>query len=507
MRRLRDMMPGVRALAILLVFATACGGKQSGPAASGGGGAVATVFPTARFVPAQPTFVVSAKSMRDAQGSFRDIADVLGMMGGFEVGDVGSLLKFLIAVDPLEAEEVSAIGVDLDSSIVAFSEDLNPTFVVRLDSPEAMAAFLDKERDAGLRTQSVVVGTTEVFTAKLTQDVSLSWAIENEHLWLHFTIGKPDGTAWFEHSRSPTGTKWVDSWTWAQRLAGQAPALVGFLDPKSMLAVAARQAKGAADCIGALGAIERVGLTVEAGTGKQLGAKLAVELGGASQTIAAHLLAPPPGWSAARTGAPLAADLNLDLRVAAGWIQRCFQKVDDRGNVVGGSPDFVAMLDQYGVRSGRALLHSLDVDEKEGRGAIALDLSNARFIRAQLDQIPRRSMFESSRTFGVYKGTHISVPFVGAGDYVLNEQLAIAAMGDGLLKQIGTGAPPGQPPVLAIDLRPPGLPVDVWQFLLAQAGAPRPERFAQRLMTWAELHVGARLDGTSLVIEAAGTRR
>ncbi len=501
------MMRAVRALAIASVLAAACGGKSTGPSAAGAGGNVATVFPTARFVPAQPTFVVSASSMRAAQGSFREIADLLGMAGGFEVSDVGAAMAYLIGVDALSADAVSGIGVDLDSSAVLFSEDTNPTFVVKINAPEALTAFFDRQRERGLHTTSVVVGKTEVFTAKIDSDVAVSWAVENEHLWVHFTFGAPDGTAWFEHSRAPTGTKWVDGYTWAQHLATQAPALVGVLDAKSLLATAASHAPAASECLGMLSSVERVGLTVEAGTSKQLGAKLAIELGGAAQGIASSLLAPPPGWAAARSGAPLAADWNLDLRAAAGFVQRCMVKVDDRGNHIGGGPNLVGMLDQYGVRTARVLLHSLDVDEKEGRGAIALDLSNANFLRAQLDQIPRRSMFESARTFGAYKGKHISVPFVGAGDYVLDDRVAIAAMGDGLLQQIGTGAPAGQPPILAIDVRPPGLPVDVWQFLLAQAGAPSPDRFAQRLMTWAELHVGAKLDGTSLVIDAAGTHR
>lgn len=500
------MMPIVRALAIVLVFAAACAGKHPTPGAPGGP-PVATVFSTARYVPAKPTFVVSATSVRAAQRAAFDIGDLLGMAGGFELKDLRAALAYFLGIDPLSVDAMSAIGVDLESSVVIFSEDTNPTFVVHVTSPEAITAFVDKERERGLHTTSVVVGKTEVFTAKISNDVSISWALENEHLFVHFTIGAPDGTAWFEHSHAPTGTNWVSGWTWAQRLAAQAPAIVGVLDAKGLLATAASHAPGAAECLGMLSSVERLGLTVEAGTGKQLGAKLAVEIGGGAQGIAANLLPPPPGWGAARTGAPLAADWNLDLRAAAGWIQRCFHKVDDKGNEVGGPPDLVAMLDQYGVRTARVLLHSLDVDEKEGRGAIALDLSNARFLRAQLDQIPRRSMFESSRTFGAYKGVHLSVPFVGAGDYVLNDKIAIAAMGDGLLAQIGTGAPAGQPPILAIDVRPPGLSVDVWQFLLAQAGAPSPERFAQRLMTWAELHVGARLDGTSLVIDAAGTHR
>jgi hypothetical protein len=503
-QELRDIVAGVRALAIILVFVSACGSKKPGQGATGG--AVATVFSSAKFVPAQPTYVVSARSMRDAQNSLRDLADVAGMPGDFEVKDLSAVFTYVLGIDPLSPEAVAGIGVDLESSIVVFSEDVSPTFVVHINAPDAINAYFDKQRERGLHTTSVVVAGTEVFTAAITSKLAISWALEGEWLWVHFTLGAPDGTAWFEHSRAPSGTRWVDGWKWAEGLAAAAaPALVGYFDTKGLLAVAARQAPEAAACVKQLSSIERVGVSFE-GDGKHLGARIAFQIGAAADAIAANLLAPPPGWAAARTNAPMAADWNLDLHASAAWVQTCFVKKIDGGHDE--SADLVSMLDQYGVRTARAFVHTLDPDEKEGTGAIALDLTNATFIRSQLDQIPRRSMFESSRTFGAYKGTHISVPFVGSGDYVVDDHIAIAAMGDGLLAKIGTGTPPaGQPPVLAIDLRPPGLPVGVWAFLLAQMDAPNPERFAQRLMTWNDLHLGAQLDHGSLVIEASGTRR
>lgn len=506
---LRDIVAIVRALAIILVFVTACGSKKPAAGAAGGaaGGAVATVFASARFVPEQATYVVSARTMRDAQNSLREIADLVGMAGNFEVKDASALFTYVLGIDPLSPEAVAGIGVDLDGSMVVFSEATNPTFVVHINAPDAINAYFDKQRERGLRTQSVVVGKTEVFTAKISSDLALSWALDGEWLWVHFTVGPSDGTAWFEHSHAPSGTRWVDGWTWAQGLAANAPALVGYFDTKGLLADAMREVPHAIECLDKLSVIERIGLNVET-DGKRVGATLALQLGAAADGVAKNLLQPPPGWAGARATAPMAADVNVDLRAAAAWVQPCFVKKTDDGNRVrNDSPDFVAMLDQYGIRSGRAFVHTLDPDEKEGTGAIALDLSNARFIRAQLDQIPRRSMFESGRTFGAYKGKHISVPFIGSGDYVLEENIAIAAMGDGLLSRIGSGAAQGQPPVLAIDLRPPGLPVGVWAFLLAQVDAPSPERFAQRLMTWNDLHVGARLEQGNLVIEAAGTRR
>jgi hypothetical protein len=453
------------------------------------------VFASARFVPETPTYVLSAKSMRDAQNSLRDIADVVGMAGNFEVKDASALFTYMLGVDPLSPEAVAGIGVDLEGSMVVFSEATNPTFVVHINAPDAINAYFDTQRERGLHTKSVVVGKTEVFTASISKDLALSWALDGEWLWVHFTIGPSDGTTWFEHSHAPSGARWVDGWKWAQGLAASAPAIVGYFDAKGLLADAAREVPHAVECLKQLSSIERVGVNFE-GDGKHLGAKIAFQLGAASDAIATHLLPPPPGWAAARTNAPMAADWNLDLRAGAAFVQTCL-----------GRGDLTAMLDQYGIRTGRAFVHTLDPDEKEGTGAVSVDLTSAAFVRAQLDQIPRRSMFESSRTFGIYKGKHISVPFVGSGDYVLEDHLMIATMGDGLLAKIGGGAPQGQPPVLAIDLRPPGMSVSVWAFLLAQAGAPNPERFAQRLMTWNDLHLGARLDQGSLVIEAAGTRR
>jgi len=502
------MMPVVRALAIILVFVTACGSKATGPAA--GQPAVATVFPSARFVPAQPTYVVSARSFGHAQAAFRDVIDVLGMMVGGETAEASAHFKQVLGVDPLSAEAVAGIGVDLEGSMVLFSEKTNPTFVVHLDSPEATAAFFDQQRERGLRTQSVVVAGTEVFTAQIMSDLHISWAVDQDWLWVHFAVGAPDGAEWFEHSKQPAGTAWVDRWKWAQGLAAQASAVTGYIDPQSLLAQHMKQAAAAADCVGTLGAIQRIGVSFDA-DGKRMGARLAFLLGDASGDLAARLLRTPPGWQAASANAPIAAQWNLDLYAAATFAQTCMVKqVDDGSGTVtqtGDHPNLVGQLDIYGVRAGRAFVHALDPDEKEGTGAISLELAHGKFFRAQLDQIPRRSMFEKSRQFGIYKGTHISVPFVGSGDYVLDDKIAIAAMGEGLLARIGTGSPAGQPPILSIDLRPPGMPAGVWEFLLAQLEMPNPRRFAQRLQTWSELHVGARLEGESLVIEASGTRR
>ncbi len=497
------MMQTVRALSIVLIFVTACGSKASGPGAAGASSA-ATVFPAARWVPAQPSYVISARTFADAQAGFTNLIDIAGMAGGGETSEASRELGKLLGVDPLNPQALAGIGIDLEGSMVVFSEGVNPTFVVKLDSVDAMTAFLEQQRERGLRTQSVVVAGTELFTAKLDTNVHISWAIDAEWMWLHFAFGAPDGVEWFENSRTKPGSGWVEGWKWASALAtgsqpSQPSGLVGVFDPKAIHAGMKMPHVGEAlQCARSLEVAQRVGL-VTSTNGKQMSATVSLSLGSAAGELAQKLLPPPPGWNAAATNAPIAAQVNVDLRAAATWLQPCFALGDDR-NLVG-------ELDAYGVRTVRGFVHKLDPDEKEGVGAVALDLSSARFFRAQLDQIPGRSAFEKSRTFGMYKGKHVSVPFVGSGDYVLEESLMLAAMGDGVLAQVGAGTPSPTSVVMAVDVRPAGLSAGVWQWIFEQIDAPNPKRFAQRLLTWNDLHAGARIVGSDLLIEASGTRR
>ncbi len=493
-------LPPMRALVLSLVTLAAACGPAKGTA---GAPAAAEAFPAARWVPADPTYVIAAHSFRDAQSAFHDAIDILGMVAGVEVGEVSRGLQQILAVDPMSADAVAAIGIDLEGSMVLFSEDVDPTFVLHLTSAEAMSAFLDKERERGLRTQSMVIDGVELFTAQIESDLFLSWAVDKEWLWVHFGA-KADSRDWFEHSRKPAGPTWNASWAWAEsaaRAAAKAPGLVGFVDLRDVAKVVSSRVPEAQACARQLESALRVGVGI-ATDGAHVSMRLTVDAGAAGQGIAGQLLQPPPGWAAAADKAPIAAQWNLDLRSAAGWLNPCFAGTDDRG------PDLVSTVDQYGFRTVRAIVHSLNPDDRNGRGVVALDLSHKRFLAGMLDEVPMRSKFEKNQTYGVYQGKHLSVPFVATADYVLDDRVFLAAMGDGMLRQAGTGAPPaGVPAVLAIDLIPAGLPVDIWQWLFEQIDLPAPKRLAQRLQSWSDLHLGARIDGSMLVVDAVGTRR
>jgi len=481
------------ALAIAVALA-ACGGPQKG---SGGGGGGPEAFAGARWVPPKPTYVLAAPTFRSAQLAFVDAADITGMAVGAEVQEISSGLQFLLGVDPLNADAVAQLGVDMNGPLVAFSEDVDPTIVVHLSDPAAMTAYLDRQRAQGMKLTSMIVDKVEVFTAKIGGSVQISWAIDKDWLWVHFADINAELGTWFEHSHKGGAPTWGQAWDWAKAQA-KAPGLTGFANMREVMAVMVQRVPEAAACAKQFDSIARVGVAIAA-DGKTLDGRISFDIGASVPNIGGALLQPPPGFAAASQGVPVSAQWNLDAGFVQRWMAPCFERE---------SRDIAQLMDQFGVRSARGLVVQFDPDDKSGIGAVSLDLTHKRFIAEQLDQVPMRSRLEKDRTFGQYKGKHLSVPFVATVDYVLNDNLFIGAMGDGLLARLGTGAPASTaPPIASIDVLPGGLKQDVWQWLFEQIDAPSPQRLAQRLQNWQSLHVGARLDGTSLLIEAAGTRR
>jgi hypothetical protein len=481
------------ALAIVVALA-ACGGHQKGSAGGGGG---PEAFAGARWVPPRPTYVLAAPTFRSAQLALVDAADITGMAVGAEVQEISSGLQFLLGVDPLNPDAVAQLGIDLNGPLVAFSEDIDPTIVVHLSDPAAMTAYLDRQRAQGMKLTSMIVDSVEVFTAKIGGEVSVSWAIEKDWLWVHFADVNAELGAWFEHSHKGGTPTWGQAWDWAKAQA-KGQGLTGFANVREVMAVMTKRVPEAAACAKQFDSVARVGVAIAA-DGKTLDGRISFDIGASAQRVGGALLQAPPGFAAASQGVPVAAQWNLDVMFLQKWMAPCFERE---------SRDIQQAIDQFGVRSARGIVVQFDPDDKSGVGAVSLDLAHKRFISEQLDQVPMRSRLEKDRTFGQYKGKHLSVPFVATVDYVLNDNLFIAAMGDGMLARLGTGAPAsGAPPIASVDVLPAGLKPDVWQWLFEQIDAPSPPRLAQRLQNWQSLHVGARLDGTSLLIEAAGTRR
>ncbi len=487
-----------RTLAVgALVALVGCHGTRS--ASHSAPPAVANGFPATRWVPANPTYVLASPTVKDAQRSFTGALDSLGVVVGVDASEVGKELSQMLAVDPLSPDAVAGMGIDLEGGIAMFSEDVAPTFVVHLTTPEAASAFFDRQRERGLVTQSVVVDGTEIFTAQLLANVKVSWAVANDWLWVHFTLpfGHDDGQTWFASSHRPERPTWSKDWQWASRAAGTAkPALIGFLDARDLLAAFVGKVPDAIACAKLLEPIGRVGIAVET-DGKHVAGKLTLDIGAAAARVSSAVVPGPEGFASVASKAPLAAQWNVDLLAVRAWLQPCLTSI---------SSD-LGFVDRYGVRTARVVLQSFDPDQKSGAGAVALDLAHKRYFESRLDDIPLRGTLERSRTFGPHKGHSLSVPFVASVDYVLTDSLALAAIGDGLLKVVvGSGATV-LGPIAAIDIVPAGLSPDAWKMMIDALDLGHTDRIVERLLRWHDGHVAVTVEGSSLVLTAVGNRR
>lgn len=504
-------MTGVKRIAMIAglaaLAAVSCGGGRTrGPDAAPAAivlPASAKRYPATRYLPAKPTYAIAARTVRDAQRSVADAIDGVGPTFSVDSAAVGRELMAMFAIDPLDLDALEDIGIDLAGGIAIFSESVNPTIVVRVKSPAQLQGWVETLRGRGMATTSVVVDGAEIFSTDAGRagkpELSVSWTIVDDWCWVHFHLpGVPDdGTRWFSASRKPTGAAWAADWDHAYRSAGNDPSFVGFFDLPRVLATILPKAPDALACAKLVDPIRRVALAID-GDGKRVDARLAFDIGTASSTIAKALAPVPEGWTAAARGAAIAVQWNADLGAFRDWFAPCSKLLGwDLGS-----------LQVYGVRSGRAMLHELDLDEPSGRGAIALELAHRRYFASQLDQIPLRSRLESRRTFGPHDGKRLSIPFGPELDYVLTDQLALAAMGSNLLAQVvGTGKlAPG--PILALHVAPHAWTEDTWRSALKLVGNDHlfGERFLKLLLRWREGHFMLALDGTRVVLTANGTR-
>jgi hypothetical protein len=493
-----------RAMRFLLALAltAACGGHRTSTSTPPTPPPeIAPGFPAARWVPATPTYVIAARTVGDGQRAIRDIVDSLGMVAGASSGDLSAVLARVLAVDPLNPDPVGGIGVDVAGGLVMFSDGVDPTFVVHLDAPDLTQAFFDHQRKLGMVTRSVVVDAIEMFTAKLTSDVDVSWAVDKDWLWVHFALTPThdDSTAWFTGSHHPQPATWAAQWSWATTFGDALPTkvanVVGFVDVRELLAKLAPRLAPAVACTRLLDPIQRIGLAVEA-DGTHSSGRIALDLGDSAHAITDHLLPPPPGWATTVAGAPLVAQWNLDLPVVTETLSGCAGLFGVDLGVVRSTK----------VRAARAMVKAFDLDDKAFTGAVSLDVTSSQMFRDLLD-IPGRSLFEKKRTFGAYTGHSLSVPTYPTIDYVLDDHVVLAASA-GLLDKIATGpAPAGGVPVLAIDVTPSGMTAATWERLLDAAHAPEPRALVGQLSHWRDGHLGIVVDHGALIVEASGTRR
>ncbi|HEX4452565.1 MAG TPA: hypothetical protein VH143_16925 [Kofleriaceae bacterium] len=499
-----------------IAFLAACGGAQN-PSNSGdqarAPGEVAT-YSALRWVPDAPAYVMSAATVGDGQRAVRDVIESLGLIVAHATpDDVSQAAHALLGIDPLGADLGQLLGVDLAGGVAMFSEAVSPTFALHLAAPQTTRAFFDHLRSIGMHSTARTVDGVQVDSAPLRDGVTASWAIDGDWFLFHVALAAFDDNdpdAWLVHARHHASAKpsWIDGFEWATRLARHAKPLAGFWNAHATLAKLARIAgdnhglAAWASCITALGAIDRVGVAMS-GDGHFVEGRLAFELGpaarsAASSIVASSIVAPPPGFAGLAAHAPLAVQWNFAIEaLATSGVAPCFKAADiDIGGFA-----------ELGVRTARAVVETFSPEPPSGTGAVSLDLTSRTHVAKLLDEIPRVA-FQSERAFGRYKGVHVSLPLVASMDYVLDDRVAIAAMGDGVLDQLVAGAPPSNVPIFAFDIRPPGLSEATWHFMFdALFGKHTAELMTTELEHWLDGHISLAIDQDALVLDASGNRR
>ncbi|HEY0194120.1 MAG TPA: hypothetical protein VGC42_23545, partial [Kofleriaceae bacterium] len=489
---------------MMLAALAACAGHAAAPSVPPVGAAPEAT----RWVPERPTFVMSSPALADALRDLREVIEAVSVVSGLELRDLSAAAQGLIGVDVLQADALAAIGVDVRASWAAFSDDLNPTFVVHLASADKMKAFVARQRERGLAIQTATADQIEVSSLELMGVAAIRWAIDGDWMWVHLSLvggaAPADPAQWFVASHHAHPAAWADNWTWASRAARTAAGVVGFYDLHGALARAAERLPSALACARLAPSIGRIGFGLR-GDGHRVESRLAVEIGPTDELLR-HVLPPPSGWTAAASRAAVAAQWNLDLASVRRFLEPCLTA----------SGSQLAMFDQTGVRAARGMLISFDPEHLDGAGVVALDVVDPAFFARQLDRIPMRSAFERPAQFGHHAGFAIDIPLSVTVEYLIEPNLVVAGLGEGVISPLfgpasGAGAA-AAPPVFALDVAPGVMSAQSWGILLQALGerrlpgspGPRAQRAAEHLLRWRTGHVAITAEGHELVLTASG---
>jgi hypothetical protein len=487
----------VFAVLLAVLPALACGGKggrATGPEARVG------AYPALRWVPADVTYAVAARRASDLVAVFRELVDIAGIGFDTDATAAQAALRSSIGLDLLSVEGLAEMGVDPAGGAAIFSTGLSPTFAVALADPARAQASIDRLRGGGVAVETTRSAGVEIFTFRGDPDFHLHWAIADGWLYFHVELvieGEPAG-AWFSHLRAAAGGLAAHADWSAAVAAGSAltvapspdgPPVVGLV---RMSALADAAKGGDAACLAPLRRTGR-GFLAAGVAGVDAGLRFDLELGDAVADLTRFALTPLAGWAAAREGAPVQLEWTLDLAGAGAALAAC-------------DGTFAQIQQAGGVRGLRLFVHTLDLGDLSGKGAVHVDLSSRRLIAQALDEIPARRFLEKKKRVGPYDGAELAVPMFPAVTYVLSDSLFVAGVGLDLGAVVGTGLGSPSPSLAHMALTPSGLSAETWEALLEPLGGS-PEmrrRTVARIRRWASARVDLTIEGGALRLSAIG---
>lgn len=485
---------------MIVALLAACGPK-SGPKPPPG--ADLGAYPAVKWIPADATYAFVGTRVDASITAAHDLFEAAAIAGEWDVAETEREVKDQMGFDPLSVDDLTDAGIDMGAGGVLFAQGFSPTFVFKLADPDAMQRRINAQRERVGNTIGVAIhDNVEVFTDLGNAYVHTAWAIDGGWMWVHYEIVEEheQEAAWFDASRAAGGAIAKDpDFTWALGQAHDrqpdAP-LFGLIKVHTMAARLAQMARDpeAATCMALLTA-PRAALMVATAGGVAEG-HLIVDTAGRGKAIAATAVAVPSGWSAARATAAFTAEWNIDAGVATSYVRAC-------------ADDPARFVEQVGVRAIRAFITKLDANQLEGVGAISADITDRRAIDQLLD-FPGRSMFEKKQKYGPLDGRRLESPMFPAVDYILTDDRAMAAIGDGVLASVvgDGGSAPGV--LAALDIRPGMLDDAAWNLILEQVF--RVGRDSARATTikkikrWKRGTIDLTLDGDYLHLHARGER-
>jgi hypothetical protein len=497
-------------LALTLVTSAACGSKSRGAKGPGGMPAAVKTYEALRWVPADASYVIVGRRAADLSDVLRELAGVVGILADMDAEQMGSDLQRELGYNPLDVEQLRGLGIDPERGAAFFGTGVSLTAVAYLADPTKLEAFIDQMRERGISIQSQMSDGVEVFTLHFDSEIQFSWAVVDG--WVlsraELLVEKAPELAWFESAHRAHGAMGAEpdfeaaveaAVTHAAKVSiGGNPPVIGVIRP-GKLADVVEQVHGAGHPMNACVAtplrdMSRILLAAGVGDSGSAGS-IVVDLASADR-YATNTVPQREAWAQVESGAPLQLDLGLDIPAFARSLEGCPMNTRD--------------LDEAGVRTAHVALHQFD-DGIPSRGAFYADLTTDKMLSAAIAGIPGIETFSKRRKVGSAQVVDVSVPFFISLTYHLSTNLAVAAIGDGIVEKLLAPGSPRAGALFHLSLRPNDIPVETWDMFLEYVlEVRRPEarqRTIARVRKWQTADIDATLDGSRIVITAAGTRR
>ncbi len=489
----------------------ACGGKGGGPASTRERPptALEREFPALRWAPADASWVVAAARVGDAASALREVGALAAAAHGESAAELDRQARAAFGFSPISPEDLAAAGIRLDGSAAVFGQAGFPTAILPVADGDKLRRLLDTirpEHDADVaehRGHQVYSWTHG--------DMAASWVVMDGWLVVRAAPAAA-GPGWLDQIlAAPSASAGADpDLAAAARRAGEA--LGG---PAGVIALVRfdRLAREAEDWQGAPRELPACARNVAAVAPRLVaGARLtpdaiegwsALDLeASAAAALKEHAGPPAPGgYYRYREKAPLAIALAVQLP----WLEKVRATA---GCPIDPIKDPVrAMTGMAGPRAIYAAATRIDIDDLDGGGALHMVLTDPDLVKAQLENIPMRSMFERTRTIAGREVTSLSIPGAPAILYRQEGRRFTAALGDKAMSAVlGPGTPPAELEIAAARLEPPRI-----RNLEALIAIRFPRKTAHAVAEWLHRYRLAsavlQLEGDSLVFRSALRRK